>query len=109
MISKERAKQLAFEWFENEHFNQFSVDGECKPEYCLRYLMSIEWAIRRPEYALRPYEHTKKDRKQLEQLETYFTKLCPYPFEWVKHPHYGYRVPQLLEHVPSVNGLRLPV
>lgn len=109
MITQERAKQMAFEWFENEHFNQFAVDGEYKPEYCLRYLMSIEWAIIGPECALRPYNHTKKDRKQLDQLEKYFTKLCPYLFVWSKHPQYGYRVPQLLEHVPGVHGLRLPI
>lgn len=109
MISKERAKQLAFEWFDNEHFNQFVVDGKYKPEYCLNYLMSIESAIIAPENALRPYNHTRKNRKEIDQLEAYFTKLCPYPFEWVKHPMYGYRVPQLLESVPSVLGLRLPI
>jgi hypothetical protein len=109
MITQERAKQLAFEWFNDEHFNQFAVDGEYKAEFCLRYLMSIEWQIIAPETSGTPYEHTNKDRKQLEQLEAYFTKLCPYPFVWSKHPQYGYRVPQLLEHVPSVHGLRLPV
>ena len=109
MITQKRAQELAFYWFENEHFNQFAVDGEYKPEFCLRYLMSIEWAIIAPENALRPYEHTKKNRAELARLEVYFSKLCPYKFEWAKHPQYGYRVPQLLEHVPGVHGLLLPI
>jgi hypothetical protein len=110
MISKERAQQLCeVHSFFYSDLEKFSFDGIYRPELCLVYLMEIEQHIIAPESALRPYEHTKKHRKELGQLEKYFTKLCPYPFEWTKHPQYGYRVPQLLEHTPDVHDLRLPI
>lgn len=109
MITQQRVQELAAKWFYDDDFKQFTETGVYRPEFCLHYLMGVEWLIIEPENALRPYEHTKKNRKELTQLEAYFTKLCPYKFEWVKHPVYGYRVPQLLENVPTVLGLRLPI
>jgi len=109
MITQERAQELANDWFDCDHFNQFAKDGVYRHEFCLRYLMSIEWQIIAPEAHVRPYEHTKKNRKELDQLEKYFSKLCPYQFEWGTHDLYGYRIPYLTKDVPNVLGLRLPV
>jgi hypothetical protein len=71
---KEWAKKIAGYWHGGQWSTlyQFASSGIYMIENALLYLVEIQREIELPEYALRPFDRSKKDANQLLSLKKYF-------------------------------------
>jgi hypothetical protein len=85
-------------------FYQFASSGAYMIENHLRYLQEVESCLHAHEYALRPYDLSKKDERELTGLKAFFEHLGEkngIKTVWETHPLYGYDIPYVAEDTPK--------
>lgn len=77
-------------------YYSFASTGLFIPELILCYLAETESKLIAPENNLHPFNHTKKDLKDLNNLKSFFLKHAEksgLKIAFKKHPDYGYNIP----------------